>query len=232
MSAPLITSTDELRTAIHDAVRQMKSFRRPGPNGMSAFNLALSKAQGAFKPIEKNKTAKIRSEKVEGGSFTFKYADLAAMREGTTPALAANGLCLYQIVNEEDNVISLHTVLAHESESEIESVIKITRQGDMRGFGTAITYLRRYVVGPMLGIAADDDIDDSALDDDGPSSAPVGAMPKHPKLQAAKSIGELAKVMSGMTKEEKGKYANHYNARQDELEEESRHSTQAPEGDL
>lgn len=226
MNAPLNTIEDAaVRQAIADAVRQVKTFRRPGPAGMSAFYGAFAKAQGAFAPIEKNKTVKVRSDK---GNYEFKYADLASIRESTTPALSENGLCLYQIVNEDSDGIALHTVLAHESESELESIVRLTRTGDMKQFGAAITYLRRYVVGPMLGVVADDDIDE----DGQPGSEPGATIAPlvHDGMKKAKSIGELAKIMSGMRQEDKAKYSSYFNQRQDELEAAARAS--AGGGDL
>lgn len=186
---------------------------RPGPEGMGVFYAAFAKAQGAFLPIEKNRDVYIKSDK---GSYSFKYADLAEIRAKTTPAMSANDLCLFQLVTEDEGGTCIRTIIGHSSGAEAESTIRINRQGDMKQFGAAVTYLRRYVVGPMLGIAADDDIDEDAEGHAGAAAGPVSAA-VHPGMRDATSIGELSKTMGALSKEEKAKYSDYFNQRMQEL---------------
>ncbi|CAN7302912.1 ERF family protein [Cupriavidus necator] len=199
--------------AVREALAKVETALRPGPEGMGVFYAAFAKAQGAFQPIEKNRDVYIKSDK---GSYSFKYADLAEMRAKTTPAMSQNDLCLFQLVTEDEGVTSIRTIIGHASGAEVESTIRINRQGDMKQFGATVTYLRRYVIGPMLGIAADDDIDEDGAGHAGAGNAPVSAA-VHEGMRDAKTIGELSKVMTGLPKEERARYNDYYGQRQQEL---------------
>jgi hypothetical protein len=186
---------------------------RPGPEGMGVFYAAFAKAQGAFQPIEKNRDVFIKSDK---GNYSFKYADLAEIRAKTTPAMSQNDMCLFQLVTEDNGATCIRTIIGHASSAEVESTIRINRQGDMKQFGATVTYLRRYVVGPMLGIAADDDIDEDSDSHAGAGNAPISAE-VHAGMRETETIGELSKIMGALSKEEKAKYSDYFNQRMQEL---------------
>ena len=204
----------DLDTA-REILAKIETALRPGPEGMGVFYAAFAKAQGSFLPIEKNRDVFIKSDK---GSYSFKYADLAEIRAKTTPAMSENGLCLFQLVTEDNGATCIRTIIGHSSGAEVESTIRINRQGDMKQFGATVTYLRRYVVGPMLGIAADDDIDENAPGQAGAAGAPESAE-MHDGMRDAKTIGELSKLMAGLSKEEKQRYGDYFNQRSAELRE-------------
>lgn len=122
---------------------------------------ALALAQGEFKPIAKNRTVKIQSAK---GSYTFRYADLEAIMTATRPALAKNGLALVQTLESvQDGGTLLITQLVHKDGGRIMSEVKLPRydNGDPKSFGGLVTYYRRYAACPMLGVSADDDLDEN-----------------------------------------------------------------------
>lgn len=184
--------------------------------GMGPMYAALAKAQGAFKPIVKNRAATIHQKGKTAYSFT--YADFQEIREKTTPALSENGICLFQLVTEADNATVIRTVLGHTSGAQIEGLMRVPRgDGDIKDFGAAITYLRRYIVTAMLGVAADDDLDENG-DDRGEGQSPVPAE-VHTGMRDAKSIGELSKIMTGLDRESRAKYSDYYNQRTQELRE-------------
>ncbi|WP_454731457.1 MULTISPECIES: ERF family protein [Cupriavidus] len=187
----------------------------PAPEGgMGPMYSALAKAQGAFKPITKNRSVTIRPR--EKAAYSFSYADLQEIREKTTPALSENGICLFQLVTDAEGVTVIRTVLGHDSGAQIESTMRVPRgDGDIKNFGATITYLRRYIVTAMLGVAADDDLDEDG-DDQGAGQSPV-APEIHAGMRDAKTIGDISRVMSGLGKEEKAKYADYFNQRMQEL---------------
>lgn len=119
---------------------------------------ALAKAQGNFPAIPKNREASIRPRDQGRQAYTFRYADLEATLAAVRPPLAAEGLCLLQIVNGT----KLITTLGHESGqsicSEFEMAPWIT-MGDPKLYGITLAYFRRYQVNALLAIAADDDLD-------------------------------------------------------------------------
>jgi hypothetical protein len=139
---------------------------------------ALAQAQGKFEPIVKNRTVQIRSEK---GSYTFRYADLEEITTKTRPALAAHGLALFQHTVDSGNGTLLYCTLGHRSGASIHSSIQIGRADGLRdpkAFGAQVTYFRRYLVTALLGVAADDDLDEDGEGMDAEYSAPVGRSSK------------------------------------------------------
>jgi hypothetical protein len=120
---------------------------------------ALAAAQAMFPPIEKNRTAYVRSEK---GNFQFDYADLATVLTAVTPALSKNGLALLQpVVNAGDQVV-VQTWVVHGESGEWIRTKPLTLPGgrEAKSLGIQTTYLRRYQVSALLAIAPEEDVDD------------------------------------------------------------------------
>lgn len=144
---------------------------------MPALYAALATAQGEFLPIEKNREVTIRMN--GGGSYQFKYADLSEIFSKTRPALSKNGLAIFQTLEPTgDGKIALVCRLAHKDGGEITSEIRINAQfSDIKALGAQLSYLRRYIVAPMLGVAADDDLDEDGQEAGaftGAQAAPTG----------------------------------------------------------
>lgn len=141
---------------------------------------ALAKAQGEMGNAAFNKT---------NPHFKSRYADLAAIRDATIPALAKNGLSLIQTVGSEGDLQVVYTRLIHLSGQWIESVYPLP-VGNLKPqeMGSAITYAKRYSWGALCGIATEEDDDGNAAEASGVTTrAPVRAEPK----QAAPKEDEL-----------------------------------------
>ena len=167
---------------------------------------ALAKAQGAFQPIVKNREVEITMK--TGGRYKFRYADLEEILTKTRPALSANGLALIQTVEHGQQGALLVCRLMHAQGGMMASEVAMTGVrdlGDPKTFGAAITYLRRYMVTAMLGVAADDDLDEDGqgVDDTTTTgrkpavSAPQRRAEAQPDTQAAGDMtpctqGEIA----------------------------------------
>lgn len=120
---------------------------------------ALTAARGAMKPIQKGHKADIPTK--NGGKFSYSYADLADVLEAISGPLAANGLAIIQ-TTRTDGGFRLVTTLAHHSGEWIEGEMPLPGEdGDARSLGSWLTYLRRYAVCALVGVAAEDD-DDAA----------------------------------------------------------------------
>lgn len=147
-------------------------------NNRPALYAALAKAQGQFQPIEKNREVRIQMK--SGGSYNFRYADLQEVLAKTRPALAANGLALVQTIEQADTGIKLVCALVHAEGGIITSQVPMASArdlGDPKAFGAAISYLRRYLVTAILGVAADDDLDEDGQEAGafaGTQAAPTG----------------------------------------------------------
>jgi hypothetical protein len=90
--------------------------------------------------------------------FKSKYADLAEILNTVRPVFSANGIAIVQAPTFESGVASVETMLCHESGEFISSVCSspVSKQ-DAQSIGSAITYLRRYSLAAMCGIAQEDD---------------------------------------------------------------------------
>lgn len=111
---------------------------------------AFIKAKQAFAPALKDKT---------NPAFRSKYADLGACIEAVDDALLNNGIAMYQETSEDPTGVTVETVLLHESGESIRSGklhVPAAKQ-DPQGYGSALTYARRYSLMAACGIAPEDD---------------------------------------------------------------------------
>lgn len=128
---------------------------------MSKANLyaAMLAAQQEFGPVLKSNTADVLTK--TGGKFQYTYADLESVLDCVQPVLAKHGLLLYQQIQDDGQHRSLlATTLAHvESGEDISSTAPIICKdpSDPQSLGSGITYLRRYSLLALFGIAPEDD---------------------------------------------------------------------------
>ena len=161
----------------------------------AALMAAMAKAQGEFKPIEKNRTVRMTTK--AGGTIQFRYADLDEILSKTRPALSANGLALIQTVEHGQNGAMLTCKLMHSGGGIVtsETLLPVgANMGDPKAFGAAITYFRRYMVTAMLGVAADDDLDEDGQE---MSEAPARNVNKPPVAQPQRRAPAEAPAPAG-----------------------------------
>jgi hypothetical protein len=117
---------------------------------MKNIAAALVKAQRAFGPALKDKN---------NPHFKSKYADLGACIDAVIDALNANGIALLQQTREDATGVTVETVLLHESgESWASGPLHVpAAKQDPQGYGSALTYARRYSLMAACGIAPEDD---------------------------------------------------------------------------
>lgn len=113
---------------------------------------ALSKAQGEISPAIKDNV---------NPHFKSKYADLSSVWNACRQPLSKNGLAIIQTMGHDDKgQLQLITTLAHASGQWIRSSLPVvTNKNDAQGIGSALTYMRRYSLSAMVGIAPDEDDD-------------------------------------------------------------------------
>lgn len=167
---------------------------------MKEISTALVKAQRQFAPALKTAT---------NPHFRTKYADLAACIEAVVDALNANGIALMQQVHESDNGVAVETVFLHESGERITGgVLRIPcAKQDPQGYGSALTYARRYSLMAAAGIAPEDDDAEGALK----RPAIVATFEKRKsrtmediaiEIAKCQSLATLQVLWAGLTKEE------------------------------
>jgi hypothetical protein len=121
--------------------------------GYGPLAAALAKAQAAFPAISRDKEVTVQTK--AGGSYKFKYAPLDSILAAVRAPLAANGLAIVQLLDED----TLVTSLLHESGAILSGRTPIPATEGVQAYGSAITYLRRYSIQALLGIAAEEDDD-------------------------------------------------------------------------
>lgn len=91
--------------------------------------------------------------------FRSKYADLGNVMDACLPALNEAGIALIQPTGEDEHGRYVETILIHgeSGESLTCRVPLIVAKNDMQGYGSAVTYARRYGLMAMAGIAPEDD---------------------------------------------------------------------------
>lgn len=120
----------------------------------AALDEALAKAQGEIDTASKDKV---------NPAFRSKYADLTSVWEACRPALSKNGIALTQWpLASDDNRLHIITRIAHKGEwMQARFAIPVDKN-NAHGFGSAITYAKRFTLSAALGVVADDDDDGNA----------------------------------------------------------------------
>lgn len=107
-------------------------------------------AQKEFEPAKKDSL---------NPHFKSKYADLSNCIDAVKEALNNNGFGLIQTSHDYDGGVAVETVLYHKSGDCIKSgVLRLpASKQDAQGYGSAMTYARRYSLLAVCGIAPEDD---------------------------------------------------------------------------
>ncbi len=103
--------------------------------------------------------------------FKSKYASLSAYLDAMVGPFTENGLSVTSSVEDGDKGMYLATLLLHTSGEWIEyRTPMILNKNDMQGLGSAETYARRYRIGAIANVAADEDDDANAASTKSPGT--------------------------------------------------------------
>lgn len=145
----------------------------------SKLALALSKAQGEMKSAKKD---------VTNPFFKSKYADLASVWDACREALSKNEIAVIQVPELKDGIIGIRTKLVHSSgefeEGFFPLAVPVTAKA--QEMGSAMTYLRRYALSAMVGVAPEDD--------DGNEATKTSGQPNNQHI-LAKKANEFAEAL-------------------------------------
>jgi len=97
--------------------------------------------------------------------FKSKYADLTSVIDAIKPVLSRHNLAFYQRPQPSESGILVQTVLRHASGEEIDlgTLYVPANKQDAQGFGSAMTYARRYALMTAFGVPAEDDDGNAAV---------------------------------------------------------------------
>lgn len=165
------------------------------PDPIVTLNAALVAAMADMSGIGRDKTAKV--EMKGGGSYSYKYTDLATVFDHVRPILAKHGLGIVQDVQGlQGGMIGVSTILVHGASGErmIFGPLPMPSGGTPQALGSAITYARRYALLAALGIATEDD--------DGQTARTEQLAPTPPVSEP--SFSKAAMVLFDKVKAQKG----------------------------
>lgn len=133
---------------------------------------ALVKAKREFAPALKTSLNQ---------HFKSKYADLSSCIEAVDGALLNHGLAMYQETFLDEVGVTVETVFLHESGESIRcgKLHVPAAKHDPQGFGSALSYCRRYSLMTACGIAPEDDDGNAAS---GNATSGNVATPAKPKV--------------------------------------------------
>jgi len=119
----------------------------------NAMALAFAEIEGAIKDTT-------------NPHFKAKYADLSSVVSAIKPALAKNGLWFRQVMHERDKGVCVETIVCHKSGHELTfgSLFVPAKNNDAQGFGSALTYARRYSLMTAFGVCPEDDDGNRAVE--------------------------------------------------------------------
>lgn len=138
---------------------------------------ALAAFQAEAPTVSKGKTAKVPTK--AGGSYSYTYANLADVVEAAYPLLSKHGLSFSCVPrNREAGGYELAGILLHSSGESLEGSLPLSGNTPQE-LGSALTYMRRYLLGAMTGLVTDDD-------DDGAAAS------RRPQAPVRKETGEIA----------------------------------------
>lgn len=142
--------------------------------------------------------------------FKNKYADLAEVLKTVLPVFSSHKLAIIQSTGFEPaiNAVSVSTVVAHAGGGYISSEARcIPSKMDAQGVGAATTYLRRYSLCAMAGVAQEDDDGNSARHErkgDEPSEALLQVLAQIQSCLTAESLELLKPKIRTLSASERG----------------------------
>jgi hypothetical protein len=158
---------------------------------LGALATALSLAQGEFDAAVKD---------TANPFFKSKYADLAGVVEATRPALSKHGLSIIQLPRSQDGCIQLETILLHKSGEFIGDTLALpVSKQDAQGYGSAMTYARRYGWMAVTGIAPEDDDGNAAVRGKTPAAVNAPAKKLSVQTEDQKDWADVINRPSGIT---------------------------------
>jgi ERF superfamily len=169
INTPTVTPLDMLNRAVESGAdiamieKLMALHERWDANqARKAFDEAVAAAKRDIPPITRNVT----------GHNAKKYADFAAIAKVVDPIIGAHGLS-YRFRTTQTDRISVTCILSHKAGHAEETTLSgpadtSGNKNAIQAIGSTLTYLQRYSLVQMLGLAAGNDDDGNAAGDGEP----------------------------------------------------------------
>jgi len=137
--------------------------------------------------------------------FRSKYADLTNVIAAIKPELSSNGLWFTQVVHSAEGMAAVETIIMHTSGESLSCGVTSVPvlKNDAQGYGSALTYARRYSLSAAFGVAPEDDDGNEACEKPkvppavGPN-IPVQAYPKLTPTQIENLSKKATETVGGV----------------------------------
>jgi len=136
----------------------VSSEAQPG----ASLAAALVAFQAELPEVVKGDSAEVQTK--TGGTYRYRYANLADVTRVVMPVLARHGLAFMSRPHFGSDGFMLAYTLVHESGECREGCYPLPATGSPQAIGSAITYARRYCLLAVTGVAPDDDDDGQAAE--------------------------------------------------------------------
>jgi hypothetical protein len=152
----------------------------PSSPSIALVSAALAAAQGEMENASKDR---------QNTHFNSRYADLASVIQAVRAPLSKHGIAFTQPTTVEGGRVIVRTLLSHKSGEWVGCELSARPQQDTpQGIGSTMTYLRRYSLMAMTGIAPDDDDGEAGM------GREVKAAPPPPKPAPKKEAAPAGPV--------------------------------------
>lgn len=154
-----------------------------------------------------------RDAKADAGRRVYKYATLEAVIDAIRPACVEAGIVLLQApsLDPQSGVVQVETRLVHAASGEWVSCTSAcaANAGDAQAVGSAQTYMRRYGLMALLGLAPEDDDGQAARG--APTGQPAAPRTAPVTSQRDKVLARIASMRESLNLQPHD-YSNHTDA--------------------
>ena len=126
--------------------------------------------------------------------YKSKYFDINQLLEHVEPILQKHGLLLLQPILDNKVCSYIYNIENGKGQEFVYSGIELTNQTDPQKRGSEITYYRRYTLGSLLGLQAEDDDANATVKPQQKDEAPVKWLSDKQAQQAIDS-GKVAEAL-------------------------------------
>ena len=164
-------------------------------NEINEIAKALSLAQSEMSGATKQSTNPF---------YKSNYSDLASVMQAISLPFSAHGLCFVQAAEANEQRVSVTTRIIHTSGQWLEATTELPpTKADAQGWGSAITYAKRYGLQALCGVPS--------VDDDGQEAVKRVAAPKATPIN--KKQAEEINLLIEDTGTDKVEFLNYYSTR-------------------
>ncbi len=129
---------------------------------MDVVNIDITDTRNIYERIEAAKVnfpAILKTAKGQVGTRNYQYADITSVVDGVEPALTAEGVGIFGLIERGEVCVSLHITdsSAFNVSDTITCAIPLPADLTPQQVGSAITYYRRYALVLLLNLLTEDD---------------------------------------------------------------------------